>query len=329
MGDNKGKRYLFIRVLEACNADCFMCGFALSRDGYRFGLSDLEALMPAIHASDVGFLRFTGGEPLLHKELGAMLELAREHGLKTSIITNGWSLASRAESLEAAGLDQIVVSIDSCAPDEHDRYRNLDGLFYRALAGIDKCRELGIKVRVNTVVGPHNYRGMVALGEKLAGVGVTQWELSSLKLDKKIVYDDPDDVVAVGEQVFSGAHGLVPMGKRWYGDSEDEQRQYFENGIPPRASAPACLVTEDVMYLDAKNSYLFPCSLLPHRSTADLYGAPLGNVDGNPVLDTPAFLERRQFYRDLGPKMCTGCSSTAAGYSGDRAKGIPAEDWSY
>lgn len=39
-------RYLFIRVLEACNADCFMCEFALSRDTYRFSPEDFAELLP-------------------------------------------------------------------------------------------------------------------------------------------------------------------------------------------------------------------------------------------------------------------------------------------
>lgn len=39
-------RYLFIRILEACNADCFMCDFALSRDTFRFSREDFDDLLP-------------------------------------------------------------------------------------------------------------------------------------------------------------------------------------------------------------------------------------------------------------------------------------------
>lgn len=39
-------KYLFIRILEACNADCFMCDFALSRDEYRFSVEEFDRMLP-------------------------------------------------------------------------------------------------------------------------------------------------------------------------------------------------------------------------------------------------------------------------------------------
>ncbi|MFD7103001.1 hypothetical protein [Streptomyces celluloflavus] len=40
------QRYLFIRILEASNADCFMGEFALSRDTFRFSPTDFAELPP-------------------------------------------------------------------------------------------------------------------------------------------------------------------------------------------------------------------------------------------------------------------------------------------
>ncbi len=65
--------YLFIRILEACNANCFMCGFARSKDQFRFEANTLQHFLPRVKEEGIRYIRLTGGEPLLHKELSAIL----------------------------------------------------------------------------------------------------------------------------------------------------------------------------------------------------------------------------------------------------------------
>jgi cytosylglucuronate decarboxylase len=326
MGSGK---YLFVRVLEACNADCFMCGFALSRDSFRLAPPQFVKILEQAASMGVSYVRFTGGEPLMHKEIQTLITVASDFSTKVSLITNGYHLAAMAADLAEAGLGQVIVSIDSADPTEHDLYRNTPGLFARAVRGIEEAIGHSIIARVNSVVGPHNYQTMPALGRALRDLGVAQWELSALKLDAAITYPNRDHVLAIGEEVYSGG-GLVPMGKRWYGDTDIEQDRYFDHGIPPRASGPICRVIDDVMYLDAKGGFMFPCSLLPHRSVPALYGAQVRQTEGNYVLDSPDFQERRSFFRENGSNICTGCSSSAAGYSDLRSRStteLPA--WSY
>lgn len=321
-------KYLFVRVLEACNADCFMCGFALSRDGYRLQPEEFSTLMRQAIDTGVDHVRFTGGEPLMHRDILSLIRVGSDAPARVSLITNGSSLQAMAADLANAGLDQIVVSIDSADPAQHNEYRNTPRLFEKAFAGIEAAIRESLLVRVNSVVGPHNYQSMAELGLLLREAGVSQWELSALKLSSDIFYPDRDDVLAVGKQVYEGS-GLVPMGKRWYGDTPAEQDRYFDEGIPPRPSGPECLVADDVMYLDAKAGYLFPCSLLPHRSTPDLYGSQVRDADGTYTLGSAAFEERRQFFQRNGANICTGCSSSAAGYSDLRAISADMPPWAY
>ncbi len=97
------QRYLFIRILEACNADCFMCEFALSRDTYRFTTDDFAALLPAAIRVGVGYIRFTGGEPLMHPNLVALVRAGTDAGMRMSIITNGMMLRARSRGLPRPG----------------------------------------------------------------------------------------------------------------------------------------------------------------------------------------------------------------------------------
>ena len=61
----------------------------------------------------------SGGEPLLHPDLDAIIERMRARGMIASLITNGYYLyRERIERLNRAGLDHLQISIDNVEPDE-------------------------------------------------------------------------------------------------------------------------------------------------------------------------------------------------------------------
>jgi cytosylglucuronate decarboxylase len=227
----------------------------------------------------------------------------------------------------SAGLSQIIVSLDSPHPEKHDAIRDLKGLYQRAVAGIRLAKECGIGIRVNTVVGPHNYRDMVLLQETLNALDVDQWELSALKMRKHQKYDSEDNVLKIGKMVY--ARKILPMGVKWYGNDEDSQRLYFDHGIPPRPKNRVCDVTRDVTYFDAKNGTFYPCSCLPHRDNMKKFQVKI-NVEKYDHFWNDIVLEsqRKYFYR-LGSSICSGCSSTAAGY-GERVTSLQENtSWDY
>ncbi|MEU7636897.1 cytosylglucuronate decarboxylase [Streptomyces sp. NPDC039016] len=324
-------RYLFIRILEACNADCFMCEFALSRDTFRFSPEDFAELLPKARAAGVGYVRFTGGEPLMHRDVVDLVEAGTRAGMKMSLITNGTLLPRMAERLAAAGLAQVIVSLDGASAATHDVYRRSPGMFDNGLRGLRAAAGLGVLPRVNTVVGPHNYAEMPELQRVLTEAGVRQWELSALKLDRTISYPDPDHVRAVCDPLYTAdpAAVLVPLGKRFYGDTPEEQQRYFAASVTPRASRPLCHVVDDVIYIDGKYGRMYACSCLPHREDdSGPGGAPL-RENGVIHLDTPVFRRHATHFRERGPESCGGCSTTAAGYSDDVARLGAVAPWRY
>ena len=64
-------------------------------------------------------VRLTGGEPLLRRDLPALVERLRAiDGIDDiALTTNGLLLADAASALRAAGLDRVTVSIDTLRPD--------------------------------------------------------------------------------------------------------------------------------------------------------------------------------------------------------------------
>jgi cyclic pyranopterin phosphate synthase len=88
-------------------------------------LSSQELLSVIETASSVGMrkVRFTGGEPLLRKDIESLIEFARTAGFEDiSLTTNGFGLAERSERLGNAGLNRINISLDTLDP---DRFRSI------------------------------------------------------------------------------------------------------------------------------------------------------------------------------------------------------------
>lgn len=101
-------------------------------------------------------IRFTGGEPLLRRDLVDIVRsvAALEPRPEISLTTNAIGLASRAQALAEAGLDRVNVSLDSIHPDTFAAITRRPFLD-RVLAGIDAVRASGLThTKINAVLMP-------------------------------------------------------------------------------------------------------------------------------------------------------------------------------
>lgn len=90
---------------------------------------------------------FSGGEPLLRRDLPQLVRAARERGMSVGTSTNGWPLTeAKAASLQAAGLSRLQVSLDGTA-EVHDQIRGA-GSFQRAIRAIGRSRAAGLRTHV-------------------------------------------------------------------------------------------------------------------------------------------------------------------------------------
>lgn len=121
-------------VTQRCNSRCPFC----SRHSGPDGLPTETALDVIDQLAEVGCRRvhFTGGEPLLRKDLGELLTAVRRRGMTSSVNSNGALLAERPEVVAAA--DAFLVSVDGPEP-IHDGYRGA-GSHARVLGGLALLR---------------------------------------------------------------------------------------------------------------------------------------------------------------------------------------------
>jgi cyclic pyranopterin phosphate synthase len=155
-------RDLRISVTDRCN---FRCVYCMPKEvygrGYRFlerrellTFEELERVAKAFAELGVEKVRLTGGEPLLRRELERLVAmLAAIPGLDLTLTTNGSLLPQKAQTLAAAGLRRVTVSLDSLDNEVFNAMNDVNVPVERVLAGIEAAAAAGLApVKVNMVV---------------------------------------------------------------------------------------------------------------------------------------------------------------------------------
>lgn len=97
-----------------------------------------------------GIVTFSGGEPMLHPELDALVRRVRERDMIAGLISNGFFLSpARIRRLNEAGLEHLQISIDNVDPDK---------ISQKSLKTLDRklqhlAEHARFEVNVNTVLG--------------------------------------------------------------------------------------------------------------------------------------------------------------------------------
>ena len=104
--------------MRRCNLSCSYCN---EYDDVSKPVPLSEMLRRIDKLADLGtsVITISGGEPLMHPELDAMIAHIRKRGMIVTLITNGYYLSQdRIEALNRAGLDHLEISIDNVEPDD-------------------------------------------------------------------------------------------------------------------------------------------------------------------------------------------------------------------
>jgi MoaA/NifB/PqqE/SkfB family radical SAM enzyme len=145
-------------VGQRCNLKCVHCySHSLNRE-YSGELSTEEgkALIGDLARFGSPVILFSGGEPLLRKDLLDLGLLATAQGMRAVISTNGTLITRKlAGELKRIGLSYVGVSLDGMR-EINDRFRGAEGAFDAALAGIRNCQDAGIKVGLRFTINRRN-----------------------------------------------------------------------------------------------------------------------------------------------------------------------------
>jgi len=145
-------------VTRACNLKCIHCYAHAVDRSHEKELTRDQALTMIDDLAEFGVpvILFSGGEPLMRRDLIELAHYAVDKGLRAVVSTNGTLITrQKAAELKRVGLSYVGVSLDGLE-DVNDRFRGKKGAFRDAITGIKNCQDVGLKVGLRFTINSLN-----------------------------------------------------------------------------------------------------------------------------------------------------------------------------
>ncbi len=143
-----------IQVNTTCNFHCFFCHMEGTEvNSSEMKATEIERVVEIAAKWGVNKIKFTGGEPLMRRDIVEIVARVRRHiSGDISLTTNGVLLVNKAAELKKAGLNRINISMHSIERDGFQFITGVDALD-RVEEGIKAARDAGLgPIKINFVV---------------------------------------------------------------------------------------------------------------------------------------------------------------------------------
>jgi len=153
-----------LAVTYRCNLKCAFCyaGCNLTQNPIN---SDKELttkelkkiISKIINQAKAPSISFTGGEPVLRKDLPELICYAKTLGMRVNLISNGTLIdKKKVDEMVSAGLDSAQISIEGTDAKTHDYLVGKQGAFEKSLEAISLLKKTGIHTHTNTTLSRIN-----------------------------------------------------------------------------------------------------------------------------------------------------------------------------
>ncbi|MDF7821697.1 radical SAM protein [Runella sp. MFBS21] len=253
-------------VTYRCNATCGFCDI-WERPSPYITLENAKSNFKALKKLGVKVVDFTGGEPLLHRQIDELLREAKKAGLITTITTNGLLYPKYASRLRGL-VDMLHFSLDSPNRDEHDQSRGVK-CFDKVMESIQIAKSYNERPDILFTVFETNIHQIQQL-----------WDEICLPNDLVLILNPVFEYNQVGAQLSTKAlQELREWGKRKNVYLNDAFIQLRLDG-GNHTSDPVCLAGSTTIVISPENKIILPCYHLGLKEYAiennlfELYQSP-------------------------------------------------------
>ena len=202
--------------MRRCNLSCTYCN-EFDDFSKPVPLVTMKRRLDKLAALGTSAIIISGGEPLLHPDIEAIVKHIRHRGMLAAMISNCYLLTrEKIRRLNAAGLEYLQVSIDNVNPDDVSKksLRLLDP----KLKWLSELAEF--KVNVNSVLGAgiRYQEDALIIGRRAVALGLT----SSLG----IIHDTAGSLQPLSKTEIDIYRQLKRLGKRGY-----TRLNYFQDNL--------------------------------------------------------------------------------------------------
>lgn len=265
-----------LEITNKCNLKCCHCINSSSTDNdNEMPFEKVKEIIDYMHSHGLVCLDYSGGEPLLHKDLVKMLDYGCKNELNQSIATNGLLLTQGAIDLLNRYHVTVRISYDGYDEPSYSRIRG-KGLFAIVLNNIKRAISNGMEITLVTVLHSENVYDTKRYIESVADLGVKKLRLMPF--------------VPIGRGAVSNLCMITP--EQWKYILENFQIWGNQFGVMTVVDSPLMSITHGLVcpcvvgkfYLVIKsNGDAIPCPLLD-CSLGNIYQNTIDEIWHNSIM---------------------------------------------
>ena len=140
----------YLAITAECPFKCSHCSYG-RRASHEMTTAQALDVIEQIKGLGTTTLGFSGGEPLLRQDLAQLIRSIGSH-TETIVFSTGHTLnAAKAARLKNAGLNSLMIGLESDTASTHDAVRGVPGSFEEGIDAIRFSLEAGLYTAISTV----------------------------------------------------------------------------------------------------------------------------------------------------------------------------------
>jgi MoaA/NifB/PqqE/SkfB family radical SAM enzyme/GT2 family glycosyltransferase len=157
-------------ITSKCNLSCKMCDIPKMQSAGELDLKQIKKMIDHLKKAGIDRISFTGGEPLIRKDIYEILQYAHKKNIRTFLCSNGTLINEDTVKKIVPYVSSVNISLDG-TKNIHEKLRG-KGNFDKAVRAIKLLKKHKIHTTIATVITKENYEDIPNLMKFVAGLGV-------------------------------------------------------------------------------------------------------------------------------------------------------------
>jgi radical SAM protein with 4Fe4S-binding SPASM domain len=166
-------------ITYKCNLKCKHCYASAGKPlENELTTEEVKNAIDKIDRVAVPIIAFSGGEPLVRKDIFELTKYADDKGIYVAVATNGTLITKdKAKEMKNSGVRFTQISLDGATPKMHDNFRGIKGVYDKTIQGIKNCVDEDFFVNVAATATKYNYKEIPKIIDLCDDLGVNWFML--------------------------------------------------------------------------------------------------------------------------------------------------------